>query len=95
MNEQVDVYSLGNNLYSILTGLWVFYDADNYANIAQRIQQGETAYINPVYLDLHTSPSRAEYHLATIITHCHEYNPQDRPSIFEVVDFLRKAVEEI
>jgi len=95
LNEQVDVYSLGNNLYSILTGLWVFYDADNYANIAQRIQQGETAYINPVYLDPHTSPSRAEHHLATIITHCHEYNPQDRPSIFEVVDFLRKAVEEI
>ena len=26
LDQQVDVYSLGNNMYSILTGLWIFYD---------------------------------------------------------------------
>lgn len=29
LNEKIDVYSLGNNFYSILTGLWIHYDVQD------------------------------------------------------------------
>jgi serine/threonine protein kinase len=29
LNEKVDVFSLGNNMYSLLTGLWPFYDEED------------------------------------------------------------------
>lgn len=29
LDEKIDVYSFGNNIYGLLTGLWVFYDTDD------------------------------------------------------------------
>ena len=26
LNEKIDVYSFGNNIYALLTGLWPFYE---------------------------------------------------------------------
>lgn len=33
LNEQIDVFSFGSNIYALLTGLWVFYDNDNDAEV--------------------------------------------------------------
>lgn len=29
LDEKIDIYSFGNNIYGILTGLWVFYENDD------------------------------------------------------------------
>ena len=29
LDEKIDVFSFGNNIYGLLTGLWVFYDTDD------------------------------------------------------------------
>lgn len=29
LDEKIDIYSFGNNLYGLLTGLWVFYENDD------------------------------------------------------------------
>lgn len=29
LNEKIDVYSFGNLVYELLTGLWVFYENDD------------------------------------------------------------------
>jgi hypothetical protein len=51
---------------------------------------GHTAYIDPRY----RTRSEEEARLAEIIEQCFRFNPDDRPSIFEVVSFLRSAVTE-
>ena len=91
LNEQVDIFSLGNNMYSLLTGLYVFYDTDNDEKIQERAKEGEKAYIDPRYKER----SLAEAKLAEIIGQCHSFKPKDRPSIFQVVKFLRDALEEV
>lgn len=78
-------------MYSILTGLWVFYDEPDYGNVKKRVKKGERAYIDPRY----KTRSLAEAKLAEIIEKCHAFLPDDRPSIFEVVDFLRDALREV
>ena len=91
LNEKVDVFSLGNNIYTLLTGLWVFYDIDNYAAVQELVASGERAYVDPRYKER----SLAEAKLVEIIEKCHEYYEIDRLSIFEVVDFLWQALEEV
>ena len=91
LDEKVDVFSLGNNMYSILTGLWVFYDEWDTAKVMERVKKGDKAYIDPRF----KGKSLAEAKLAEIIARCHEYNPSDRPSIFEIVAFLREALNEV
>mmetsp|Transcript_9522 Transcript_9522/g.10902 ORF Transcript_9522/g.10902 Transcript_9522/m.10902 type:complete len:553 (+) Transcript_9522:35-1693(+) len=90
LDEKVDIFSLGNNIYSILTGLWVFYDEDNDEKIKERVKAGEKAYIDPRYKER----SLAEAKLVDIIEQCHQFDPEGRPSIFEVVEFLREAIVE-
>eukprot|EP00536_Pseudo-nitzschia_multiseries_P008452 jgi/Psemu1/198075/e_gw1.214.32.1 len=91
LNEQVDVYSLGNNMYSLLTGLWVFYDEENDKKVQKRVMNREKPFIDPRY----KKKGLAEAKLAEIIAKCHSYVPEDRPSIFEVVRFLRDALQEV
>jgi len=91
LTEQVDVFSLGNNMYGLLTGLMVFYEIESYGEIQDLVGDGEKAYIDPRYKER----SLAEAKLVEIINQCHEYYPEDRPSIFEVVDMLWQALEEV
>ena len=78
-------------MYSLLTGLWVFYDTDNDEKMQERAKEGEKAYIDPRYKER----SLAEGKLAEIIGRCHSFKPEDRPSIFQVIKFLRDAWEEV
>lgn len=78
-------------MYSLLTGLWVFYDEEKDSEMQKRVKEGEKAYIDPRFK--HRSLGEAK--LSEIIDLCHTYNPQDRPSVFEVVEFLREALKEV
>lgn len=91
LNEKVDVYSLGNNMYSLLTGLYPFFDEEHTKQIQERVKAGEKPYIDQRY----NESSMAEAKLAEIIDRCHSYDPDDRPSIFEIVEFLRDALKKI
>ena len=90
LDQQVDVYSLGNNMYSVLTGLWIFYDEKDDGKVQKNVEAGVKPFIDPRFKE----KSIADAKLAEIIDKCHSHNPEDRPSIFEVVDFLRDALEE-
>ena len=78
-------------MYSLLTGLMVFHDTEDYRDVQYKIAMGEKAYIDPRFKER----SLAEARMVEIIEKCHEYYEEDRPSIFEVVDLLWQAVEEV
>jgi serine/threonine protein kinase len=88
LNEKVDVFSLGNNFYSILTGLWVFYDSKDTKETQARVKKGELPFIDPRYKEI-DSPEAA---LAEVIEWCLTFDPEKRPSIFDVVAKLNKAL---
>eukprot|EP00980_Cylindrotheca_fusiformis_P012565 scaffold3084_cov144-Cylindrotheca_fusiformis.AAC.13 len=90
LDEKIDIWSFGNNMYALLTGLWIFYENDDDDVIHTKLIDGKTAYIDPRY----KKRSYAEQQLVKLIKQCWKYNPEDRPSIFELVDQLRKAVSE-
>jgi serine/threonine protein kinase len=91
LTEEVDVFSLGNNMYSVLTGLWVFWDSKTDKESQNRVTAGEKPWIDPRYKD----GDLAEAKLAEIIPRCLEYLPEKRPSIFQVVAWLREAYSEV
>jgi serine/threonine protein kinase len=86
--EGIDTFSLGNNMYTLLTGLWPFYEYDSYSKIQRKLLNHERAYIDPRY----RSRSYAENKLVEVMEQTWEFNPKDRISIFKVVEALRKAV---
>eukprot|EP00815_Leptocylindrus_aporus_P011123 CAMPEP_0116059472 /NCGR_PEP_ID=MMETSP0322-20121206/5811_1 /TAXON_ID=163516 /ORGANISM="Leptocylindrus danicus var. apora, Strain B651" /LENGTH=572 /DNA_ID=CAMNT_0003543849 /DNA_START=134 /DNA_END=1852 /DNA_ORIENTATION=- len=90
LNEKIDVWSMGNNIYALLTGLWVYYETDDDKAIHKRAIDRELSYIDPRY----RTRSFAEGKLVEIMERCWKYDPDERADIFEVVDFLQKAVEE-
>ena len=78
-------------MYGLLTGLGVFHEITNYDEVQYMVGAGVKAWMDQRYKER----SLAEAKLAEIIDKCHEYYEEDRPSIFEVVDFLQRAVEEV
>mmetsp|Transcript_37319 Transcript_37319/g.90613 ORF Transcript_37319/g.90613 Transcript_37319/m.90613 type:complete len:258 (+) Transcript_37319:706-1479(+) len=89
LNEKIDVWSLGNNMYTLLTGLdpfpWLHSD-----DMKPLVKRGDTAYIDPRFWNR----SKEEGKLAEIIKQCFEYNPNLRPSVFKIVERLSRAVTE-
>ena len=76
----------------MLTGLCPFYDTEEDSVVQNRVKNGLKAFIDPRYFK---ERSLAEAKLAEIINRCYAYKPEDRPSVFEVVEFLRDALKEI
>jgi len=99
LTDRVDVWSLCNNMLTILTGeepdvpIERGQDEKWQKAFTRSIMAGKIGYIDPKYDDATTS-SNPEFHLAKMIRKCFSYNPVDRPSIFEVVQELELAVEE-
>lgn len=91
LNEKIDVFSYGNNLFTLLTGLMPFYnDARNVKEIQARVKAGTKPYIDPRW----KARSFAERTIVELIEKCYEYDPDKRISIFEVVSILRQAYKE-
>jgi len=89
LNEKIDVWSFGNNVYALLTGLYVFHDTfgeGEYKIIKKKILNGEKTVIDPVY----RTRSHIEGSLVKIIEKCWTADPDERPSIFELLEDLKR-----
>ncbi len=91
LTESIDVYSLGNVFYSILTGLLVNREYSS-TQAHARVVRGKTEDIDVEYFE---SRSQAELALVKVIQLCWTYNYEDRPSIFEVVALLEAEVKNL
>jgi hypothetical protein len=58
--------------------------------LQMRVKNGEATYIDQRY----KTRSLAEAKLVEIIELCYAHEPDNRPRIFEVAEFLRKALKE-
>mmetsp|Transcript_9348 Transcript_9348/g.21083 ORF Transcript_9348/g.21083 Transcript_9348/m.21083 type:complete len:691 (+) Transcript_9348:93-2165(+) len=90
LNEQIDTFSFGNNIYAMITGLWNFYDTDDDGVVHKKLIGGKLPYVDPRY----NERSFGEKKLIELMEKCWVYDPDERISIFEAVNFLRKAIKE-
>ena len=90
LNEKIDIFSFGNNLYSMMTGLWPFYENEDDGFVQKELVNGVTAFID----DRYRTRSYAEGKLVELIDQCWRYKPEERPDIFEIVHYLRKVISE-
>ena len=90
LNEQIDVYSMGNNVYGLLTGLWVFYENEDDGVVQDKVIKGKSPFIDERY----RTRSYIEGRLVEIMERCLEFKPDKRATIFEVVEFLRETKAE-
>ena len=89
LDSSIDIFSLGNSFYGLLTGLWPHYYDDN-ETAQQKVMRGIMPYIDKRWRD----NSFAESQLVRAIEMCHHREPDDRSDIFTIVNFLREAVAE-
>ena len=90
LNEKIDIFSFGNNVYSLMTGLWPFYENEDDLVVQGELIDGKTAFIDNRY----RTRSYSEGQMVELIERCWRYRPEDRPDIFEVVRFLQSALRE-
>ena len=80
---------MGNNIYGLLTGLWVYYDTEDDGVVQQKVVNGTLAFIDERY----RSRSYIEGRMVEIMERCWIYDPSKRATIFEVVEFLEETVK--
>jgi len=87
VDEQVDVYTMGHVIFSILTGLWPWheYSPSHEEQTQKLIIAGRKPYINPFYAQ---NGNLVERRLVSLMNACYKLKPSDRPSIFKVVEYL-------
>jgi hypothetical protein len=90
----IDTYCMGNNIYTLLTGLWSFYWAqDKEREVMQSVLWGNRTYVDPRY----RTRSMVEGKLVELMEKTWVSNIHDRISIFGILKRLReiKALYEI
>lgn len=90
LDEKIDVFSFGNNIYGLLTGLWVFYENDDDGVVQDKVIAGQRAYID----DRYRNHSYIEGKLIDLMERCWIEDTEKRVDIFEAVRYLRQVVEE-
>lgn len=86
LTEKIDIYSLGNVFYTLLTGAIVWEDTELQER-TRRIIEGNTLPF-PQYVN----ESHSFRILAKVISDCWTLDVDERPSIFDVVKYLEDAV---
>jgi hypothetical protein len=86
-NEAFDVFSIGNNLYALLTGLWPYYGETEYNEraLVTHVKFGGRPFVD----DRYRHRSMVEGRLVEIMEACWEFDFAKRISIFDVVRQLR------
>jgi len=84
------VFSFGNNIYSLLTGLWVFYDTDDDPSVQEKVINGTRALIDPRW----KKRSFIEAKLVEVMEQCWIHNTDKRMDIFQAVQKLREIKTE-
>eukprot|EP00591_Stephanopyxis_turris_P006634 CAMPEP_0195510016 /NCGR_PEP_ID=MMETSP0794_2-20130614/2783_1 /TAXON_ID=515487 /ORGANISM="Stephanopyxis turris, Strain CCMP 815" /LENGTH=374 /DNA_ID=CAMNT_0040637363 /DNA_START=288 /DNA_END=1412 /DNA_ORIENTATION=+ len=94
LSEKIDIYSLGNSIYWILTRHqpYRYPKKPSTGEISKRIKAGTTPIIPDIYKN---SDDPAVIVLIREIKRCWAYDPKERPSAREVADALIKAVDTI
>lgn len=90
LDEKIDVWSLGNNMYSVLTGYYPFFNVESDKKIQKLVKDGETAVIDPRFVE----SSFAENKLIEVIQRCFVYDPDMRADINEIWQMLKDAIGE-
>jgi len=90
LNEQIDTFSFGNNIYGMLTGLWNFYDTDDDDVVQKKLIDGKLPYVDERWKER----SFGERKLIELMEKCWIYDPKERISIFDAVVFLKEAIKE-
>lgn len=90
IDEGIDTFALGNNFYCLLTGLWPFYNWTDYSIIQQKLLRKERTYVDPRW----RTRSFIEGKLVEVMEETWAHNPDERISIFEVIDFLKQTKRE-
>lgn len=86
LDEKIDVYSLGNNIFALLTGRRVW--------LGRRDQKKEMRKYSVATKAFFKKKSFVERKLAEIMIRCWDFDPATRPSIFDVVEFLRDTARQ-
>lgn len=89
LNEKIDVFSYGNMVYNLLTGLWNYYDITDDQVVQDKLSIGEFAFVDERY----KNHSFEEGALVHVIQRCWVKDVDRRADIFEVIGYLRKALE--
>lgn len=90
LNEQIDVFSFGNNIYALLTGLWVFYEIDDDETVHKELVNGTRAFIDPRW----KKRSFIESKLVDVMEACWKQEPKERITIFQAIKMLREIKEQ-
>jgi hypothetical protein len=87
VTEQVDIWPLGNLIFSLLTGLKPYYNETEEEVIQDLAMKGIPPHLDPRY----KSRSYIEGRLVEIMNRCHKLQPEQRVNAFDVVKFLRET----
>jgi serine/threonine protein kinase len=86
VDTSVDVWPMGNLIFSLLTGLHPYYSETDTWRIQKKTMQG------PPYLDpRYRTRSYIEGRMVKIMNQCHKLDPTERVEIFDVVRYLRET----
>jgi serine/threonine protein kinase len=88
VDEKSDIWSMGNMIFSLLTGLWPYYDQDDQRIIRNIVMKGIPPYLDPRYQDR----SMIEGRLVEVMNLCHKLDPSERVDIFYIVKHLRETL---
>ncbi len=90
MDEKIDVYSYGNGIYGLLTGLWPFYEIDDDSVPRGMVYNGTRPFLDPRWKEQGYIASK----LVEVMEQCWTHNATERISIFNVVKQLREVKKE-
>ena len=92
LDEKIDVWSYGNNIYTLITGLWPLYEMyDNKTKEKQKyLINGNLAFLDPRY----KGQNYIQDQMIEIMYECWKYKPEERMDIFTVVKRLRETLKE-
>lgn len=89
-NEASDTYALGLILYTLMTGLIPFYQHKDWDTAISALKTGEKPFVDPRY----RNHSIIETGLVKAMEPCWAFKPNDRPSVFTLVQILRDTMKE-